>query len=172
MERIPRTAGDASQLLQLSKLLEETIHTVIDEWSQENNTTENTNSASDTGKIQESGSNGAADNSRVLPSWRLHQAQRTILGIAGVLTELVSEPCNRLQEFAAQFWEARALAVATERRIPNILAEAGDKGIKVQIIAERTGIQQQKLCKYSQPPSTSIIGSTREDPPRLLRHSG
>ena len=162
MERIPRTTGDASQLLHLSKLLEKTIYTVVDEWSEEKYTTENTGVASGTGKIHERGSrsNGLTDNARVLPSWRLHQAQRTILGIAGALIELVSEPYDRLQEFAAQFWEARALAVATERRIPNVLAETGDKGMEIQMIAKRTGIEQQKLCKYLQLLSRLIIGST------------
>ncbi len=162
MERLPRTLGDTSQLLQLSKLLEETIHTVIEEWSEEKHHTENTGVASVNGKSleHEDRSNEPADNARVLPSWRLHQAQRTILGIAGVLTELVSEPYNRLQEFAAQFWEARALAVATERRVPDIIAEAGDKGMEVKVIADRTGIEQQKLCKHSQLRPTQVVEST------------
>lgn len=88
------------------------------------------------------------DNPHILPSRRLHQAQRTILAISGSLTELMTEPCHRLQELATQFYEARALRIAAERRIPDILACVGENGIDVETIADKTGIQHKKLCMF------------------------
>ena len=79
MERSPRTIADANQLIQLGKLLNETIETVIDEWSQEKYPTKNTSLKDPT-----NGTNGVhtaaeaseqtSDSPQVLPSRRLHQA--------------------------------------------------------------------------------------------------
>jgi hypothetical protein len=82
-----------------------------------------------------------------LPSRRLHEAQRTILAISGSLNELLIEPANRLQEFAGQFWEARALAVAAERRIPDLLHDAGEGGMNVKTLSQKTGVESAKLCE-------------------------
>ncbi|KAL9034022.1 MAG: hypothetical protein Q9214_007235, partial [Letrouitia sp. 1 TL-2023] len=74
--------------------------------------------------------------------------QRTILAITGALTELVSEAPSRVNEVTSQFWESRALAIAAERRIPDLLKDAGEEGIDVQEIANSTGIEGLKLCQH------------------------
>ena len=139
MERFPRKISEVNQLIQLGELLNEAIRTVTDEWSQEKYTKQNGSMTNGESRSQ------PYDKPEILPSWRLHQAQRTILAISGTLTELVAEPHHRLQEFSAQYWEARALAVAAERRIPDLLHEAGDDGMDVKLIAAKTGIEQKKL---------------------------
>ena len=150
MERFPRTISDVSQLVQLGELLTKAIRTVTEEWSQEKFTKQDGSTTSPPvakNKHCRQSDSRPSDKPEILPSWRLHEAQRTILAISGTLTELVAEPYHRLQEFSAQYWEARALAIATERRIPDLLHEAGDNGMCVKVIAERTGIESKKLSK-------------------------
>jgi hypothetical protein len=107
MERSPRTIAEANQLLQLGELLTETIRTVIDEWSREKYTKQDASMMGANKEGSREGSHQSSDRPQILPSWRLHQAQRTILAITGALTELVAEPDHRLQEFSAQYWESR-----------------------------------------------------------------
>jgi hypothetical protein len=148
MERFPRTISDVNQLIQLGELLSKAVRTVTEEWSQEKFSKQDRSTTSapvaKNDRCRDSKSR-PSDNPEILPSWRLHEAQRTILAISGTLTELVAEPYHRLQEFSAQYWEARALAIVTERRIPDLLHEAGDNGMHVKVIAERTGIEPKKL---------------------------
>lgn len=125
MERKPRTAQDAAQLLQLSELLTSSIQTVISEWSDESKKTP----------------------VPAIPSHVLFEAQRTILAITGALTELVSEPPSRINEVTSQFWESRALAIAAECRIPDLLKGADEEGVEIQQIADSTGIEGLKLCE-------------------------
>jgi hypothetical protein len=148
MERFPRTTSDVEQLVQLGELLNKAIQTVTEEWSQEKFVKQDGSATSVPAAQNEhcrDSDSQPSDRSEILPSWRLHEAQRTILAISGTLTELVAEPYHRLQEFSAQYWEARALAIATERRIPDLLHEAGDDGMSVKVLAERTGIEPKKL---------------------------
>jgi hypothetical protein len=144
MERFPPTVNDVVKLTQLGSLLSESVKVVTDEWSREQYDTSQTS---------------GVDNARFLPSKRLHQAQRTILAVSGALNEMVIEPFNRLQEVAAQFWESRALGVTVERRIPDILHEAGNAGMDVQILAQRTGIEPHKLCMPRSPSILSLANS-------------
>lgn len=143
MERFPKTSAEADQLIQMGKLLNEAIQTVTEEWKKESFS-----------KIQGNGTNGVngassneySSTADVLPSWPLHQAQRTILSLTGALTELVIEPPHRLTELMGQYWESRALYIAAERRIPDLLHEAGDEGLEIDVIAKKTGIEALKLC--------------------------
>lgn len=59
----------------------------------------------------------------ILPSRRLYEAQRTLIALTGTLTELVAEPSLRILEVGCQYWESRALFIACERRIPDLLAQ-------------------------------------------------
>ena len=138
MERFPRTLTDAVHLIQLSDLLKASALTVIDEWAKE------TESKLGKGNIDPS----SHDSPRLLPSRKLHDAQRTILAVTGALTELVAEPYSRIQEVACQYWESRALYVAAERRIPDLLAEAGEDGLETKKLGSKTGIEHLKLCMY------------------------
>lgn len=136
MERIPHTVSEQEKLVQLGKLINENIKIVTEEWKKERNSTP-------------APSDVIVDSSKILPSRRLHEAQRTILAASGSLTELVSEPCNRLQEFISEFWESRALGIAVERRIPDLLHDAGEQGLDIQSLSSKTGIEAAKLCTYS-----------------------
>ena len=124
MERSPKTLADAVHLLQVCELLASSTSAVVDEWLKES----------------KDGTPG------VLPSQRLHDAQRTILAITGSLTELVSEPHSRVIEVACQYWESRALSIAAERKIPDLLAVGGDKGMSAKELGAATGIEYRKLC--------------------------
>lgn len=80
-----------------------------------------------------------------LPSKTLFDAQRTILSAAGMLTELASDPSSRLFEVSTQYFEARALHIAAENRIPDLLA-ASDEGVTVEELAKTIGCDAAKLC--------------------------
>lgn len=84
-----------------------------------------------------------------LPSRAHFDAQRSILAASGALTELVSDPSSRLLEVSTQYFEARALHIAAEQRFADVFAAAGEDGISVQALAERSGIEPRKLSKLS-----------------------
>jgi hypothetical protein len=138
MSRQAKSLNDAAQLLQTSDLLSKAVQVIISEWAKES---------------EQLASSGSADppNSAVhiLPSHELYDAQRTILAATGKLTELVQEPSVRILEVATQFQESRALYIAAERRVPDILV-AKDKtgGTPVSEISKKAKIESRKLCKF------------------------
>lgn len=135
MQRFPRTSTEARHLLELADLFKRTASTIVDEWAKED--------------FSEANSlfSNRQDSARVLPSHRLHEAQRTLIAITGAATELVAEPPSRIQEVACQYFESRALFIIAERRIPDLLA-GNEDGLAVTEIAEATGIEAQKLCMF------------------------
>ncbi|KAI1372049.1 S-adenosyl-L-methionine-dependent methyltransferase [Hypoxylon crocopeplum] len=82
-----------------------------------------------------------------LPAKPLFDAQRALLAAAGMLTELVSEPQNRLLEVSSQYFEARALHIAADNRVPDILAKSGDAGVNIQTLASAVNIEARKLSR-------------------------
>ncbi|RYP34683.1 hypothetical protein DL766_002874 [Monosporascus sp. MC13-8B] len=82
-----------------------------------------------------------------LPSRPFFKAQRTLLAAAGSIEELVSNPATRLLSLSMQYFESRALHVAAEHRVPDILRAYPDGGLHVSLIAEQTGIEEQKLSR-------------------------
>ncbi|KAI2488246.1 O-methyltransferase A [Pyrenophora tritici-repentis] len=82
-----------------------------------------------------------------LPPKELFNAQRTILSAAGMLTELVSTPSNRLLEVSTQYFEARALHIAAEKRIPDMLVGSDESGVAVEDLAKQVGIESTKLSR-------------------------
>ncbi|KAH7304214.1 S-adenosyl-L-methionine-dependent methyltransferase [Stachybotrys elegans] len=74
-------------------------------------------------------------------------AQRTLLAAGGLLTELVGEPRNRLLEVSSQYFEARALHIVADARVPDILARGDGEGVHVKQIAEEIGIEEKKLSR-------------------------
>lgn len=147
MERAPRTLADAVRLIKLADLLKESVLNVVDEWAKESYPEPVvTSKATTNGTTRNSYS--SEDTARVLPSRKLHQAQRTILAITGAVTELIVEPQSRIQELGCQYLETRALFIVTERRVPDLLDQAGEEGLDVQKLAEKTGIESHKLCGY------------------------
>ncbi|KAI1760579.1 S-adenosyl-L-methionine-dependent methyltransferase [Hypoxylon sp. FL1150] len=133
MERFTRSPEEAAKLLQLSDRLREAALTVQDEWAKEDFS----------GPLTGEGSPTA----RILPSHRLWEAEKTIEAISGSLVEMVSEPYQRVQQILTQFMESRALFIAAERDIPDLLAEAGDEGLAIDVLAEKTHIESKKLAR-------------------------
>lgn len=136
MQRQPKSVKDASQLLQLIDLLSTTGRQIIDEWSKESERPDMI--------------------VPILPSRELHEMQRTVLAAAGSLIEMVSEPSSRLVEVSLQYFEARALHIAAERRIPDLLSSAHARrdrghgaGLSIKEISNATGIESFKLCKIN-----------------------
>ncbi|KAI0437523.1 S-adenosyl-L-methionine-dependent methyltransferase [Xylaria telfairii] len=86
-------------------------------------------------------------NESSLPPKPLFDAQRALLAAAGLLTELVSEPQNRLLEVSSQYFEARALHIVVDKRVPDILAKGGDRGVDIKTLASAVGIEYRKLSR-------------------------
>lgn len=134
-KRTMPSLSDAHHLLQLADITRDSIHRIIAEWA----------------KLPESSgsSQPSIDESEAsLPSRELFEAQRTLIGATGKLVELVSSPASRLLEVSSQYNEARCLHIAAVLRIPDILAESGDKGVSMKHIAERVGIETRKLGMF------------------------
>lgn len=108
---------------------------------------------------------------QTLTDRELFDHQRTLLAAAGTLTELVSEPQNRLLEVSSQYFEARALHIAADARIPNILAKHGDSGLAVETLAAEVGIESRKLCKSANFTVHTLSSSVANyyQPARVLR---
>ncbi|GAP82680.1 putative o- protein [Rosellinia necatrix] len=89
----------------------------------------------------------AEKNESTLPAKPLFDAQRALLAASGLLTELVSEPQSRLLEVSSQYFEARALHIVVDKRIPDILAKKGNAGVSIQDLASAVGIEARKLSR-------------------------
>lgn len=141
MQRQPKSVQETSQLLQLTALMSTVAQTIIDEWSKES--TKSIKNGKDDDGVSVPG---------LLPSRRLYESQRTMLAAAGMLPEVVADPSNRLLEISSQYFEARALHIVAERRIPDLLyhaqAEDGGRvgGLAAKRIGESVGIEPLKLC--------------------------
>ncbi|THH22374.1 hypothetical protein EUX98_g8214 [Antrodiella citrinella] len=123
------TEGKAECLRAVVKLLVEASEVVINEWEKEE---------------QEPNSKTTG-----LPSHELHNARRTALGAIGAYRELVVDPSAHLMEITLQFFESRALHIATEVRIADILDEGdhNNAGVHIDEISRRTGIKSHKAAR-------------------------
>lgn len=134
MSRPTKSVTDCARLLQLSDLLTTNIQVVIQEWAKE----------------QQPGASNDGAAPDMLPSRRLYEAQRALLALTGTLTELIAEPSLRILEVGCQYWESRALFIAAERHIPDMLASPevdSSVGMSAQRLGEKTGIEHLKLCR-------------------------
>ncbi|KAJ5476098.1 hypothetical protein N7475_001827 [Penicillium sp. IBT 31633x] len=126
------TLQDAHQLLQLADITRNSINQIIAEWA----------------KLPSSSpkeDNGADESEKTLPSHELFEAQRTLIAATGKLTELVSDPSSRLLEVSSQYNEARCLHIAAVLKIPDFLSESGNKGVSLEDVAKKVGIEKRKL---------------------------
>ena len=141
MSRQPKSLTDVAQLIQTTELLSKAVQVIVSEWSKE---------VEPLGGAQSTA--GGPGERQILPSHELYDAQRTILAATGKLTELVSEPSVRVLEVATQFQESRALYIAAERRIPDILvAKDNTGGTPIAEISEKAKIESRKLCTLPLP---------------------
>ena len=145
MQRPAKTVREAAQLLQLMDLMSITARTVIDEWSKESTPPIKPSIGNDSERE-------SSDSQTALPSRSLYESQKIMLAAAGMLTELVAEPDSRLVQVTTQYFEARALHIAAERRIPDLLAaaevtnESRGSGLSAKEIGDAVGIEPLKLC--------------------------
>ncbi|TCD63172.1 hypothetical protein EIP91_005869 [Steccherinum ochraceum] len=88
------------------------------------------------------------DRNFFIPSYELFNARRTIQGAMGVCAELVLDPRARLMEMAAVYYEARALHIAAEARVADVL-DSGDheKGMSADDLGRRIGIKEHKIAR-------------------------
>lgn len=137
MSRQAKSLTDATQLLQTVDLLSKAVNVIVSEWAKESELLEGAAAAAPPTSATQS-----------LPSHELYEAQRTILAATGKLTELVQEPSVRILEVATQFQESRALYIAAERRVPDLLV-AKDKagGTPLSEISNKAKIESRKLCE-------------------------
>ncbi|OTA96462.1 hypothetical protein M434DRAFT_374504 [Hypoxylon sp. CO27-5] len=122
------TPSRAAALRQVVKLIQDATETLITEWE---------HPAPDAVP--------ASETSFAIPGRKAYDAQRTIIAALGSIEELVAEPHLRLVDFAELYFEVRALHVAIEHDIANLLAGAGEDGISVDDLARTTGLEQNKL---------------------------
>lgn len=137
MSRQAKSLTDAAQLLQTVDLLSKAVNVIVLEWAKESELLEGAAAAGP-----------PTSAAQILPSHELYDAQRTILAATGKLTELVQEPSVRILEVATQFQESRALYIAAERRVPDLLV-AKDKagGTPLSEISNEAKIESRKLCE-------------------------
>lgn len=82
----------------------------------------------------------------LLPSAELYSARRVVLGACGMCMDLVQEPQSRLMEIGTQYFISRALHIAAEGRIADVLAHADPEvGVPIQDISKKVGVEEQKL---------------------------
>lgn len=123
------SAGKAEQLRSLVRLFSDAAEVAISEWESQEKPP-------------------ASDAGHTVPSSALHNACRTILGVSGMCADLCQEPGIRLTEIACYNFLARALHIAVQSGIPDILAEAEPQtGMSSHEISRRTGIHEQKLTR-------------------------
>lgn len=127
---LPKSVADAEKLLALSELISTNAKIIINEW------------AENPVEIP------ATKDGVSLPSYTIYQAQRTIVSAAGMLKEVVCEPQTQLIEVACQYFESRALHIAAEHRIPDLLVGHDKDGLSVVEIGKKIGIEPKKLCKW------------------------
>ncbi|KZT12560.1 S-adenosyl-L-methionine-dependent methyltransferase [Laetiporus sulphureus 93-53] len=90
----------------------------------------------------------AAISDASLPSPEMYEARRVITGAYGMVTDLVQEPASRLSEITCSFFTARALHIAVEARVADVIAEANPaEGMSAVAIGKRVGIDAQKLTR-------------------------
>ncbi|KAI5925278.1 S-adenosyl-L-methionine-dependent methyltransferase [Camillea tinctor] len=127
MTQLTRKA-DVAKLLELVSLVNKASEAVISCWENGNSTAETVEGVQ-------------------LPSHDLFNAQRTILAALGSIEELVSDPSHRLLGFAMQYVESRALQVAAEHRLADMLQQYEGTGLHIAQISQKSGIDQDKLAR-------------------------
>lgn len=120
------------KLLALIDLVNTAAQTVVQEWTKED--------------LQAQPERKTEDS---IPSLRLYDAQRTIIGSCGGLSELLLHPEHLISEVALGFFQSRALHVAAENHIADILATAEHgSGMSIKKIGARAALDPHKLGMF------------------------
>ncbi|KDQ12506.1 hypothetical protein BOTBODRAFT_134671 [Botryobasidium botryosum FD-172 SS1] len=129
------SSARAKQLLELVDIVTSAAKTVITEWEKE-----------DANPITDESIE--AKMSPRLPTFELYNARKTIIAAAGSFIELAVEPQSRLLEVGAAYFESRALHIAAEHRVADLLAKADpNEGLSAKEISQVIGIHPQKLAR-------------------------
>ena len=139
--RPSHTIAEAHQLLQISTLVTTNIQRVIAAWAEES-------TIASTAPSKAQPNQTVPQSPATLPSPALHEAQCTLIAVTGKLTELIAEPSVRILELGCQYWESRALYIAAERRVPDLLAKAEEQengGLTGEELSKLIGIESRKL---------------------------
>ncbi|PCH41151.1 S-adenosyl-L-methionine-dependent methyltransferase [Wolfiporia cocos MD-104 SS10] len=122
-------AERAQQWRDLLRLLNDSAEVIIRDWESGEQTT-------------------PVESGAPLPSPEVYEATRIVTGACGMFLDLVQEPGSRLTEIACANFISRALHVAIQARVAEILADADPtKGMSAALISEKTGINEQKLTR-------------------------
>ncbi|KAL4945512.1 S-adenosyl-L-methionine-dependent methyltransferase [Aspergillus oleicola] len=87
------------------------------------------------------------DNGFLLPRKESYDAHKTILGAVGKIQELVASPAIRLIETSCQFYESRALHIAAEHRVADLVAGAGENGVPIGQLAKKANVNADMLLR-------------------------
>jgi len=85
-----------------------------------------------------------------VPSLELYEARRRIIGACGMVVDLVQDPRVSLTQVINLPLTAKALHVAVQGRVADILDGADPaEGVAVEEISLKAGIYDQKLCTFA-----------------------
>ncbi|PCH41144.1 S-adenosyl-L-methionine-dependent methyltransferase [Wolfiporia cocos MD-104 SS10] len=122
-------AERAQQLRDLLRLLNDSAEVIIKDWEGSEQT-------------------APVESGAPLPTPEVYEATRIVTGACGMFLDLVQEPGSRLTEIACVYFLSRALHVAAQARVAEILADADPtEGMSAALISEKTGINDQKLTR-------------------------
>ncbi|KZT63930.1 S-adenosyl-L-methionine-dependent methyltransferase [Daedalea quercina L-15889] len=86
--------------------------------------------------------------SSLLPSPELFEGRRSLLGACGMVSDIIAEPQQRLMEMSVGYFTSRALHIAADAHVAEILAGADPaEGMHVKEIAHKAGTEQWKLAR-------------------------
>lgn len=128
----PQIDDPVQQLRDVLKLLSEGVERLASEWE-----------SSPTRAPVGSGKDRVGDT----VSHAEYDAVKVILAACGSLESLVLDPCTRLSTLSMSYILARALHVAAEYNVAELLARGGHEGIRASDLAASTGIEEGKLCR-------------------------
>ncbi|KAI0541762.1 S-adenosyl-L-methionine-dependent methyltransferase [Xylaria digitata] len=119
-------AAKAEKLRQTVQLIAAASETIIDGWKRE--------------------AEGGLDtiDGIQLPTHAVYNAQRVLAAAAGSIEEIVCDPSLRILGFSSQYLESRALHIAAEHRIADVLDK---QSLHTSDIAQRIGIETGKLSR-------------------------
>lgn len=122
-----------TQLREIFSLLSTAVEKVASEWE--------LRSSEDTLHARTEGAESTVSHAE-------YDAVKTVLAAVGSLESLIQEPHVRLISLSTSYTIARALHIAAENNVAELLAGAGDDGLRAVDLARSTGIEEKKLCKY------------------------
>jgi hypothetical protein len=119
-----QTIANAARLLELCNLISRTARVIIDQWA---------------------AGTPAKSTNIALPA--LSNTQKTLPSTSDLLTELVSDLSSCLLEVSSQYNKARALHIAAELCVPDVITRKESQQVTVDELSGATRIEKWKLGK-------------------------